>query len=118
MDITTGYLHELLFKEEVGLLIKFHFGHGLDMEALARLYEALEILKADWKEKSDIPKDLVFVLIDIVPALYCDLPIYAGTEEGEQYEEIFYNLSTAVAMCVNPDVNDIHFNKPLKDIGI
>ncbi|MEL1245765.1 hypothetical protein AAEO56_15945 [Flavobacterium sp. DGU11] len=118
MDITSEYLHNLLFHEETGLLMKFHFGQGLDMEAVDRLYEALEILKADWKDKSYLPKDLVFILVDIVPALYCDLPAYVGTPEYDQYVEIFYNLSTAVSMCVNPDVNDMHFNKPLKDIGI
>lgn len=111
-------LEELLFKEETGLLIKFHFGEGLDEELLDKLYEILETIKSDWKLKKDIPKEIVFKIIDIVPSLYIDLPMYKDQEVYYIYEEKIYNLATAMVMVVNPNLNDIYFDKPLKELNV
>ena len=42
MDNIEQRLKELLFKEDIGLLTKFHFGDGLDENLLNELYEILE----------------------------------------------------------------------------
>lgn len=118
MDNIEQRLKELLFKEDIGLLIKFHFGDGLDENLLNELYEILESIKRDWVLKKDIPKNIVFIIIDIVPSLYIDLPIYKGKEIYDIYEEQIYNLATAMVMVVNPNTDDSFFNKPLKELNI
>ena len=116
--ITPKYLEDFLFKKDTGFLNKYHFKKGLDLSLLDELYGILENLKECWKNKDEVPKKIIFQLITIIPGLYQDLPLYNGTDEFHKYEEIIYSLDTAISMCLNPNTNDIHFNKPLKDLGL
>jgi hypothetical protein len=44
------------------------------------------------------------------------LEIYLGKDEYDQYEETIYALDIAISMCLNPNINDIHFETPLRDL--
>jgi hypothetical protein len=115
--VTAEFIEDILYNLENGFLIKFHLHKGLDLTQLDKLYEILEILKNEWKTQDNIPKNVIFQLIAIVPALYRDLPMYAEKEEFYGYEEIVYGLDSAITMCLNPNINDPFFNKPLKELG-
>ncbi|RAW02843.1 hypothetical protein [Pseudochryseolinea flava] len=117
MENFANQLVELLYNKENGLLIKYHFNRGLDYHLLDKLYDFLETVKKEWATKQDVPKDVMYQLIGVVPALYHDLSLYEGKQEYYDYEEKIVALDTAVAMCLNPNTNDVHFNKPLKDLG-
>lgn len=115
--ITADELNKFLFDEAQGFLMIYHFEKGIDLTLLDELYDILENLKASWKEKDCVPKDVLFLLITISPSLYMDLPLYLDKEGCEGYADILYNLDTAISMCLNPDINDPHFNVPLKELG-
>lgn len=117
MSEIAKYIDNLLYDKENGLLIKYRFKQGIDLAQLDKLYDLLEHLKRDWQQKDTVPKEIIFRLVVVVPALYRDLPLYANSNEFWQYEEIIYCLDSAIAMCVNPNTNDEHFGKPLKELG-
>jgi hypothetical protein len=111
-------IHDFLYNKEKGFLIKYHFKQGLDLNQLDELYEILECLKDDWKNKTELPKSILFHIITITPVLYRDLQLYSSDEVVHcQYEELIDNLERAIQMCLNPDINDMHFNKPLKELN-
>jgi hypothetical protein len=115
---TADKIQDFLFNKENGFLIKYHFKEGLDESQLNDLYDVLEILKEDWKYKTDVPKSILFHLITITPLLYRDLQLYSSNEILHcKYEELIDNLDKAIQMCLNPDINDVHFNSPLKELG-
>lgn len=69
--------------------------------------------------KDNIPKDMIFYLVSVTPNLYRDLEIYKDDElKYYQYDELIYDLNGAIEMCLNPDIDDPHFNTPLKDLGL
>ncbi|CAA0207045.1 conserved hypothetical protein [Tenacibaculum maritimum] len=115
--ITANKLESFLFDEENGFLIKYHFGKGIDLELLENFYNILENLKNTWEHKKEVPKDLVFQLITVSSSLYMDLSLYLDKEGYEDYPDILYNLDTAISMCLNPNIEDVHFETPLKDLG-
>lgn len=118
-QITAKIIQHFLFNKDNGFLIKYHMRDGIDPILLENLYEILEELKADWKYKENVPKDILYYLMTIVPGLYHDLQLYKNDEEKyDDYDELIYNLSIAIEMCLNPDINDPHFNTPLKDLGL
>lgn len=117
--ITAQKIHHFLYNKENGFLIQYHFNKGIDPILLDEFYEILETLKKDWMTKDNIPKDLVFYLVSIVPLLYRDLEIYRNDElRYYQYDELIYAIDAALAMCFNPDIDDPHFNTPLKELGL
>jgi hypothetical protein len=120
MTITAQKINHFLFNTQNGFLIKYHMKEGIDLILLDELYEILEELKADWKYKKDVPKDILYYLVIIVPGLYADLELYRNDEEKHYiYDEMIYNLSIAIEMCLNPAPDDEqHFNTPLKELGI
>lgn len=117
MNITVVDLEKLLFDEDNGFLTKFHFGKGIDLELLDKLYDILEMLKDEWKNKAEVPKDFVFQLITISSSLYMDLDLYIEKEGCEDYSNILYNLDTAISMCLNSNIDDPYFDTPLKELG-
>jgi len=117
MSETAKHIDKLLYDKENGLLIKYRFKQGIDMDLLDKLYDLLEQLKNDWKERDSVPKEIIFRLVVIVPALYRELPIYANDSKFYSYEEVIYCLDNAIAMCVNPNTNDEHFGTPLRELG-
>lgn len=115
--ITAQQINHFIFNKDNGFLIKYHLKHGIDLILLDELYEILEILKKDWQNKENVPKDILYYLMTIVPGLYADLDLYKHDEERHYiYDELIYNLSIAIEMCLNPDINDPHFNTPLKEL--
>lgn len=119
MKITAQKIQHLLYNKDNGFLIQYHFNKGIDPILLDELYEILEILKKDWMYKNDIPKDIVFYLVSITPILYRDLEIYKDEDlKYYQYEELIYALNGSIEMCLNPDIDDPHFNTPLKELGL
>ncbi len=118
-QITAENIEQFLFNKDNGFLIQYHFNKGIDPILLDEFYEILETLKKDWMTKDNIPKDLVFYLVSIVPLLYRDLEIYRNDElRYYQYDELIYAIDAALAMCFNPDIDDPHFNTPLKELGL
>jgi hypothetical protein len=118
-QITAQQIEHFLFNEDTGFLIKYHIRNGIDPVLLDKLYEILEELRTDWKYKENVPKDILYYLITIVPGLYQDLELYKNDEDQYYiYDELIYNLSIAIEMCLNPDINGPHFNTPLKELGI
>jgi hypothetical protein len=117
METKANQLSELLYHQENGLLMKFHFNRGLDYTLLDELYDFLETMKKDWQTKQDVPKDVLYHLIGVVPCLYRDLSVYEGKQEYYEYEEKINTVDTAISMCLNPNTNDAHFDKPLKELG-
>jgi hypothetical protein len=116
--ITGETLKEFSFNTENGFLIKYHFNQGIDIGLLDDLYEMLEILEKDWESKKDVPKDILYYLMTIIPTLYRDITLYSKKEDQHDvYEELIFKLDLAISMCLNPDTNDVHFNIPLKDLG-
>jgi hypothetical protein len=112
-NITAKYLEEFLYGEN-GFIIKYHSMEGLHPEQLDELYDMLEALKSDWKDKDAVPKNIMYQLIGLIPALYNDLHLY---EDGVgRYPETIYQLETAIFMCLNPDPSDPHFNTPLREL--
>ncbi|MPT34576.1 hypothetical protein [Flavobacterium sp. WV_118_3] len=110
-------LNHLLYDEKEGFLIKFHFNQGLDYNKLDELYTYLEAFKATYKSESFVPKNIMFILIGILPALYMDISLYSNDSEIEQeYLDAIYKLDTALQMCLNPDENDPYINTPLRDL--
>lgn len=95
----TEKLHEKLFNKEDGLLIKFHFNNGLDLDKLQELYTLLDLIKIKFQNDNSIPKDVVRLLILIVPALYNDLAIYKNSENYDIYEEKIEKLAYTLEMC-------------------
>jgi hypothetical protein len=117
-SITAQEFQEFLYNKDEGFLTKYHFNKGIDFLLLDRLYEILEELKKNWKNKDSVPKDILFYLISVIPTLYTDLEIYRTNEQKYyQYVEVIYALNTAIEMCLNPNTEDSHFNKPLRDLG-
>ncbi|MEN2400002.1 hypothetical protein GKZ90_0009450 [Flavobacterium sp. MC2016-06] len=118
-QITAQQIEHFLFNKDTGFLIKYHIRHGIDPVLLDKLYEILEELKTDWKYKENVPKDILYYLITIVPGLYQDLELYKDDEVKHYiYEELIYNLSVAIEMCLNPNPDDHpHFNTPFKEYG-
>jgi len=117
--ITAQQIENFLYNKENGFLIKYHIRDGIEPILLDELYEILEILKNEWKHKENVPKDIIYYLMTIVPGLYHDLELYRDDEEKHYiYDEIIYNLSIAIEMCLNPDIHDPHFNTPLKELGL
>lgn len=110
-------LNKLLFDDKSGFLINYHFEKGINLDQLDTLYDILESCKNSWAEKDCVPKDIIFLLITISPSLYMDLPLYLDKKGCENYESILYNLDTAISMCLNPNIDDPHFNTPLKDLN-
>jgi hypothetical protein len=74
-------------------------------------------MKRDWATKQDVLKGVMYYLIGVVSGLYQDLSLYEGKEEYHDYEGKIVRLETAIAMCVNPNTDDVHFNKPLRELG-
>lgn len=116
-SITPDDIKNFLFDYSNGFLMKYRLGKGIDLDLLDKFYEILEQLKNKWKNEELIAKDIIYELICVVPALYHDLPIYSEREDSEEYQDIIYNLDTAISMCLNPDTSDPHFNTPLKELG-
>ncbi len=110
-------LKDFLFNTATGFLMKYHLKEGLDLTLLAQLYEQLEAWKLQWKDKSEVPKDILYYLITLLPALYLDLEKYEETDHYELYVELFSDLGTAMEMCLTPDTNSEHFKKPLRAPG-
>ncbi|WP_173968529.1 hypothetical protein, partial [Flavobacterium collinsii] len=109
--ITAKDIKQFLFNEDNGFLIKYHTMDGIDLVLLDKLYDILEELKMDWKYKENVPKDILHYLMTVVPGLYHDLELYKDDEETYYiYNELIYNLSIAIEMCLNPDINDPHYN--------
>lgn len=118
-EITAEKIKQFLFNKDNGFLIKYHFNEGIDPVLLDELYEILEELKKNWKYNENVPKDILYYLMTIMPGLYKDLELYKNDEEQYYiYDELIDNLSLALEMCLNPDINDPHFNTPLKELGI
>jgi hypothetical protein len=118
MENPADQLFDILYHRENGLLIKYHFNRGFDYQLLDNLYDFLETMKSNWQTKTEVPKDVLFHLIGVVPALYYDLSVYEGKQEYYEYEEKIYALDTAIAMCLNPNTDDVHFKTPLRELGI
>ena len=118
-EITAEKIKNFIFDKDNGFLIKYHNKEGIDLVLLDELYEILEELKEDWKNKKEVPKDILYYLIMIVPGLYADLELYRGDEiQHYTYDEMIYYLSIAIEMCLNPNPdNNPHFNTPLKELG-
>ncbi|WP_111593384.1 hypothetical protein [Chitinophaga dinghuensis] len=114
---SASQLEDFLFHPASGFLTKYHLKEGLDFTLLDQLYEILEDQKLNWKDKKEVPKDLVYYLITLVPALYLDLTMYEETDNYELYLELIGDLATATEMCLNPDTNSKHFQKPLRNPG-
>lgn len=112
--VTAKYLNDLLYEKDE-FIIKYHFGEGIDLNLLDKLYDCLEELKGSWVKLDNVPKDIVYKLVQISPALYGDLSLYIDKEGCEDYEEIIYNISGAIEMCLNANEDDPFFDKPLKD---
>jgi hypothetical protein len=116
--MTAEELHDFLYNNTNGFLIKYHFKDGLDESQLSTLYEILETFKDDWKYKTEVPKSIMFHLITITPVLYRDLQLYSNNEILHcQYEELIDNLDSAIQMCLNSNHNDPFFYKPLKSLA-
>ncbi|WP_428228921.1 hypothetical protein [Flavobacterium sp.] len=117
-QITAENIEQFLFNKDNGFLIKYHIRDGIDPILLNKLYEILEELKADWKYRENVPKDILYYLMTIVPGLYYDLGLYKDDDEKYYiYNELIYNLSIAIEMCLNPNPDDApHFNTPLKQL--
>lgn len=118
-EITAEKIKNFIFDKDNGFLIKYHNKEGIDLVLLDELYEILEELKEDWKNKKEVPKDILYYLIMIVPGLYADLELYRGDEiQHYTYDEMIYYLSIAIEMCLNPNPDNApHFNTPLKELG-
>lgn len=110
------YLHNFLYNPQNGFLTQYHFQEGINTVQLKELYNILETLKKQWKDQDKVPKDIIFAIMGIIPALYTDLHLYKDREGFEDYEQIIYKLDTALMMCLNPNTDDPHFKKPIKDL--
>ncbi len=117
MNITPKEIKSFLYDNLDGFLMKYRQGKGIDPNLLDKFYALLEALKDEWRNKNCVEKDVLYELIGVIPYLYMDLPMYIDREGCENYEDILYNLNTALAMCLNPNPDDPHFNTPLKDLG-
>lgn len=117
MKLTPEEIKSFLYDHVNGFLMKYRQGKGIDVDLLNQFYDLLEELKEEWRNKNCVDKDILYELIGVVPYLYMDLPMYADREGCEDYEDILYNLNTAMAMCINPNTDDPYFNTPLKDLG-
>lgn len=101
---------------ENGLLIKYHFGEGLDKSLLFELYSFLENLRGELKNQVSVDKSIVYRLVSIVPCLYRDYSQYSHKDGCEEYESIIYKLDSAILLCFNPDKDDPFFNTPLLEL--
>ena len=117
--ISAQQIENFLYDKENGFLIKYHSKDGIDPILLDEFYEILEKLKKNWKFEKDVPKDILYYLVSVIPALYRDLEIYKNDEKKYYtYDELIYNLNIAIEMCLNPDIDDPHFNTPLRELEL
>ena len=106
----------VLFHHSDGLLTKFRGNKGIDPLQLARLYELLEAIRADWRYQANISKALMCELNCLVPALYRHLEQYNDSELCEQYKRKIYDLDVAVSMCLDPDPSNSSFDISLDSL--
>ena len=62
-EITAEKIKQFLFDKDNGFLIKYHNKKGIDLAQLDELYEILGKLKEDWKNKKEVPKDILYYLM-------------------------------------------------------
>lgn len=109
-------LEDILYNDDNGLLIKLWQGQGINETSLAALYEALEEIKLAWRDKTHVPKDLVFVLNLIASEIALRSYNYEGSENYE-IRLLANNLSLAIESCLSPaGSNNLLYRQPLKDI--
>ena len=72
---------------------------GFDERRYEELVESLQLCAREWKDRSELPRTAVNVLVDIVSAMEATLPLYSGTEAA-RITEATYELQALVWNCV------------------
>ncbi len=102
--MTYTKLNDLLFNNEDGLLMDFHFKRHYNMVKLNELYDALEYFRLDWRKSDFVPKDITQLLIVIIPTLYNDLELYEEENYYLLYKEYIFELSLAIERCYSSNI--------------
>lgn len=90
---------EKVLESNDNFVMKVRFLGGYDEEKLQELIVLLNDLAIQWKNKDEVPKYAVNMLIDIVPSLISSSYGYSDMEEREKINKGIDDLAEAIRNC-------------------